>query len=130
MAYNDCQKSFPQAEPTPNPSKEGSKTSDARSPFPTSEGLGVGAPKITDQEIKSKITIKIMKKTILAASAILLALTASQPAFAVDKAERQQKHQGANLYVKNLFDKLVWSGSYAVATSRTVGGTVAIQSSP
>ncbi len=29
-----------------------------------------------------------------------------------------------NVWVKNLFDKLVWSGSYAVATSRTVGGTL------
>ena len=29
-----------------------------------------------------------------------------------------------NLWVKNLFDELVWSGSYAVATSRTIGGTL------
>ncbi len=29
-----------------------------------------------------------------------------------------------NLWVKNLTDKLVWSGSYAVATSRTIGGTL------
>ncbi len=29
-----------------------------------------------------------------------------------------------NLWVKNLTDELVWSGSYAVATSRTIGGTL------
>lgn len=29
-----------------------------------------------------------------------------------------------NLWVKNLTDKLVWAGSYAVATSRTIGGTL------
>lgn len=29
-----------------------------------------------------------------------------------------------NLWVKNLTDELVWAGSYAVATSRTIGGTL------
>lgn len=29
-----------------------------------------------------------------------------------------------NLWVKNLMDKLVWAGSYAIATSRTIGGTL------
>ncbi|NLR71151.1 TonB-dependent receptor [Novosphingobium sp. ERN07] len=29
-----------------------------------------------------------------------------------------------NLWVRNLTDKLVWAGSYAVATSRTIGGTL------
>lgn len=29
-----------------------------------------------------------------------------------------------NLWVKNLTDKLVWAGSYAIATSRTIGGTL------
>ncbi len=29
-----------------------------------------------------------------------------------------------NLWVKNIFDELVWAGSYAVATSRTIGGTL------
>lgn len=29
-----------------------------------------------------------------------------------------------NLWVKNLTNELVWSGSYAVATSRTIGGTL------
>ncbi|MED5546365.1 MAG: TonB-dependent receptor [Pseudomonadota bacterium] len=29
-----------------------------------------------------------------------------------------------NAWVKNVFDKLVWGGSYAVTTSRTIGGTL------
>lgn len=29
-----------------------------------------------------------------------------------------------NLWVKNLTDELVWGGSYAIATSRTIGGTL------
>ncbi|WP_343222228.1 TonB-dependent receptor [Novosphingobium profundi] len=33
-------------------------------------------------------------------------------------------HASLNLWVKNVTDKLVWAGSYAVATSRTIGGTL------
>ncbi len=33
-------------------------------------------------------------------------------------------HASINFWVKNLTDKLVWAGSYAVATSRTIGGTL------
>lgn len=35
-----------------------------------------------------------------------------------------EEDYSVNLWVRNLTDELVWAGSYAVATSRTIGGTL------
>lgn len=52
----------------------------------------------------------------------------SQKAYTLIDANVRYKHSDGrssiNLWVKNLTDKLVWAGSYAVATSRTIGGTL------
>lgn len=49
-------------------------------------------------------------------------------AYAMVDANVKYRHSddktSVNLWVRNLTDKLVWAGSYAVATSRTIGGTL------